>query len=473
MRTARATVFLLVVLTACFGTRPCAAAGRDERLAAARKAFRMSSKPQAAATLMSLLIPEAEARAREGDEARAATLAQEALRALRKAGVSNFWPGVLSLLTHQAKTYAADAQARQRVRLLESQLAKRPDSVALCQGLFRLHLIARDDPVAAQAYLARGGDARAKRLLPLAARRSPPSSRAEAVEIGLWYQDLGRSGTWVARSRMLRRSAGFLLRAWAMSTGRDDLFDKAHRLVLKAQDDLARQRIPLLHARRAVDYLPLCRVGVHVPPRRARWGRDGLTIRCDAGRQEITKAVIPLAPSSSYELCVTFARLGGTGPVALLLPTFQGTVCLVIDAAGTLSVRTFGKPIAPDLRPAPLTLPIVRNKPCTLRFTVTRSHIGDSQMTNMWGEVCRTVAIYVPRIAVSVDGQRAMQVPLPSGGLSAGDWAMDPPTAFGLAVTDGAVLVRHFQVRSLSLEPVMLVPAGEASTPRRAGHQVP
>ena len=388
---------------------------------------------------------------------------EQRVKKLREPRIITVSPEQRGRFTFLTGTYGAATTIRREIRMMEERLAKNPDSIAVQQRLFRLHLVEADDMAGAEKYLARGGDARSQRLLPLLQKRQP-LSRAESLEIGIWYQDLSRGGTPASQYRILRRSANSYWRVWVQSQSRDSLFEQAEARLLNVQKKLKLKRQSLISGERMADYLPLCRPGAHVPLSSASWGRAGLTLKSSPGPEGATKSMIPLAPHGLYEAGVTFARLDDTATIAVIFPTAGGAICLVIGPENVLSVCTSEKAPPKGGVSKPVSVPLGARKFCTLAIQFGQVKAGKVAGVDMWGQVHSSRDAMAPAFAVFINGARVMESFVSEKMLSPGQWSVRPTNAFGIAVATGEVVVNCFLVRSLSSgEPLQLVPTSPPS----------
>ena len=223
-------------------------------------------------------------------------------------------------------------QAEKQIAALKAKLEKNPQDAATRKEIVRLYLLEMDDPAEAAKFVDETLDEATRKYVPAAARPMEEAPELACNELGDWYRGLAdQAAAPASKGAMLRRAQGYYARFLDLHPG-DDLARTAATLVLKRVADALEKLRPAAATPAAtggwVDCLKLVDLEKNVV--QGKWERKGRALVCAPAAG--SRTAIPVTPTGSYEVRLTFARMTGTNAVAVLLPVGPTACGLVLSA---------------------------------------------------------------------------------------------------------------------------------------------
>jgi hypothetical protein len=123
--------------------------------------------------------------------------------AMQDAGAATVAPVVPPVKTPDAAREAVE----KKLRLLKVRLAADPTQFQTAREIVRLYLLELEDPASAAAFVAKTGDPKTVRMIPLAARDLDQLKEGNCLELGDWYRQLATGDSKTARQHALTRAA--------------------------------------------------------------------------------------------------------------------------------------------------------------------------------------------------------------------------------------------------------------------------
>ncbi len=229
---------------------------------------------------------------------------------------------------------AAREKLESRIETANVKLAGDPTNAAASAELFQIYLVELDRPTQAMRYLALGGNAAARRLLPLATGPIENLTAAQSMEIAEWYELLSLEAPAGSRSAIIKRSRGFYEHFMLMPDADKLQQVKASLAIKRLREAWVRANPEEAKSLAPVDDSGWADLLAGVEP--IRYRISGRWRRADKGFQvassgEPVRMMLPGVVGDSHEFTARFTRLAGEGAVVFILPVADRHVRLVLS----------------------------------------------------------------------------------------------------------------------------------------------
>ncbi|HUU11550.1 MAG TPA: hypothetical protein VM431_13570, partial [Phycisphaerae bacterium] len=396
---------------------------------------RGTAKAEAGESLIESLSALAEAELAAGEPGKAAATLRRG-KAIALATGSDQRDAIAARLIDLAHLVKVDRQVTNMKALLDRD----PENTAAREELVRLYLVDLDNPAQAAKHLEGTKDASLAKYVPAATRGVEAAPELACTELGDWYRGLGDAADDAAKPAMFARAQAYYERFLALHEA-EDLKRTAAVLALKrVEDALAKLPAPKAAPTRWIDLLKL------VDPAKdavaGAWVRRGEGLAVSPA--ENCRLMLPVAVAGSYELDVTFTRVGGKDSISAILPVGDAAVLLILGGwrntvAGLAMIE--GKNV--DNNGAQV-------KNCTLE---------NGRTYRLQAKV--TVRDREAEIVAVLDGRPLLTWSGPWSGLSLSPtWRLPVRATPGLMANDVAVVFRSARLRMVSGEAKWLRPEG-------------